>query len=228
MKTNEFYFQFYVTSEQINYTNELVDYSIKHHKITDIFKNDPGGTKRQREYRMTGTLGEVVFSDAYDLERPKMSFGAIDGQDYGKDFVITINGIEQSFDVKTMRRKNNNFRENYVLNLPRYQMIRENVVTDYYYCISLNKDTNNNIIASFIGYVSKKDIENKKIGVLYRYGTKRIKDNGGFFIFQRDTYEIDFKDIKTPILNDKIKKFRGFQIKHILPPKKKNNGKKHE
>lgn len=218
MKTNEFYFQFNVSQEQINYANKLVDYSIENHPVSDIFSNDPGGKARQREFRFTGTLGEIVFADSYDLERPKKSFGAVDGQDYGQDFLLSMNGLELSFDIKTMGRKNNQFRENYVLNLPKYQMERNSVITDYYYCISLHKDLNDNYIASFIGYVSKKDIQSNKIGILYKAGTKRIKDDGGFFIFQRDTYEIDFKDIKTPLLNDKIKKFPNFQTKQILPP----------
>lgn len=221
MKTNEFYFQFNVTNEQLHYANKLVDYSLLHHPISDIFSNDPDGKVRQREFRLTGTLGEVIFADAYNLVRPSKSFGAIDGQDYGQDFVLSINGEALSFDVKTMGRKNNQFRENYVLNLPSYQMIRDSVITDFYYCISLHKDINDNFIASFIGYVSKKDIQNQKVGILYKAGTKRIKDDGGYFIFQRDTYEIDFKDITTPILNEKIKNFIGFQTKQILPPWKK-------
>ena len=128
MKTNEFYFQFKVSQEQINYANKLVDYSIENHPVSDIFSNDPGGKARQREFRFTGTLGEIVFADSYDLERPNKSFGAVDGQDYGQDFLLSLNGLELSFDIKTMGRKNNQFRENYVLNLPKYQMER-NVVS---------------------------------------------------------------------------------------------------
>jgi hypothetical protein len=41
MKTNEFFFQFYVTDEQLEYANKLVDYSISNHPVSDIFKNDP-------------------------------------------------------------------------------------------------------------------------------------------------------------------------------------------
>ena len=218
MKTNEFFFQINITTEQLNYANKLVDYSIKHHPVSDIFHNDPGGRERQKEFRLTGTLGEVVFADTYNLERPQKSFGAVDGQDFGKDFTLNIKGTERTIDIKTMRRKNNRFRENYVLNLPKYQMVRNNVITDYYYCISLHKNSDNNFIASFIGYVSKKMIQNEEIGILYKKGTKRIKDNGGFFVFQRDTYEVDFKDISTPVLNEKIKKLNGFRMIKIMLP----------
>jgi hypothetical protein len=221
MKTNEFYFQFDVNQEQINYANDLVDYSIKNHPVNDIFSNDPGGKTRQREFRFTGTLGEVVFADAYNLTRPTKSFGALNGQDYGQDFILKLNNEDLSFDIKTMGRKNNQVRENYVLNLPKYQMDKDSVLTDYYYCISLHQDSTGKYVASFIGYVSKQDVETHKIGILYIAGTKRIKDDGGFFTFQRDTYEIDFKDITTPILNDKIRNFPNFRINQILPPFKK-------
>lgn len=214
---NEFYFQFNVTDEQLEYSLKLVDYSILNHTVKDIFQNDPGGKDRQKEYRLTGTLGEVIFADAYNLERPKRSFGAIDGQDFGHDFSVNLNGHDFSFDIKSMKRKNNIFRENYVLNLPCYQM-KKNLLTDYYYCISLHELSDNSYVASFIGFVSKKDIVAGKIGVLYKAGTKRLKDDGAFFIFQRDTYEIDFKDITTPILNEKIKISNGFEIKKLLPP----------
>lgn len=221
MKTNEFFFQFDVADEQLLYAKGLVDYSIKHHPVSDIFKDDPSGKERQYEFRLTGTLGEVVFADAYSLPRPTRSFGAIDGQDFGQDFSLSMNGKPLSFDVKTMGRKNNNLRENYVLNLPNYQMVRDTVVTVYYYCISLHKNLEGQYIASFIGYVSKNEIQTGKVGILYTAGTKRIKDNGGYFTFQRDTYEVDFKDITTPLLNDKIRTMKGFQIKTILPAFKK-------
>lgn len=218
---NEFYFQINVSDAQLAFANELVDYSIANHTVTDIFQADPGGIARQREFRLTGTLGEIVFADTYELPRPTRSFGAVDGQDYGQDFSLTLNNIEYSFDIKSMGRQNNNFRANYVLNLPRYQMQRDNVITDYYFCISLHKNVQNKFIASFIGYVSKSEIQAGTIGILYTAGTKRIKDDGGSFTFQRDTYEIDFKDITTPILNDRIRLIDGFAIKNILPPFKK-------
>jgi len=47
---NDFYFQIEVVPEQINYTNKLVDYSIAHHPVTDIFINDPDGIMRKQEY----------------------------------------------------------------------------------------------------------------------------------------------------------------------------------
>lgn len=218
---NDFFFQFEMTDEQIQYAQELVEYSILNHPVQDIFYRDPGGAERQREFRTTGTLGEIAFADAYDLPRPTRSFGAVDGQDFGQDFILKINGQPHSFDIKTMGRKNNKFRTNYVLNLPLYQMERPNIITEYYFCVSLHKNDQNRQIVSFIGYVSKQEIQHGTIGILYKTGTKRVKDDGNSFNFQRDTYEIDFKDITTPILTEKIRLLPGFQIKKILPQFKK-------
>ena len=53
---------------------------------------------------------------------------------------------------------------------------------------------------------------------MYKAGTKRIKDDGESFTFQRDTYEVDFKDISSPIINDRIKAMSLFQQKKILLP----------
>ena len=212
---NEFFFQIAISQEQIELANQLVDYSLKNHPVSDIFSNDPNGKERKREFRFTGSLGEIVFADTYGLPRPTKSFGAIDGQDFGQDFVLIIDGKPKSFDVKSMSRKNNNFRENYVLNLPAYQMQRPNLLTDYYFCINIHQ-ADNQRIASFLGYVSKLEIEANSIGILYQKGTVRNKDDGGSFIFQRDTYEVDFKDIRTPFLTDKIKSFPMFLQKKIL------------
>ncbi len=214
---NEFFFQIEIMDEQVSLAYKLVDYSIANHPIPDIFTNDPEGKKRQREFRFTGTLGEIVFADAYGLSRPTRSFGAIDGQDFGQDFELLINGKPKSFDIKCMSRKNNTFRENYVLNLPAYQMRRKTVVTDFYFCVSIHK-YENQYIASFLGYVSKNEIESGKIGILFKSGAKRTKDDGGSFSFIRDTYEVEFKDISSPTLNSKIQASASFQLKTLLKP----------
>ncbi len=212
---NEFFFQIEVSQEQVAYTQQLVEYSITHHTVADIFQNDPSGKERQRAFRFTGTLGEVVFADAYKLPRPQKSFGAADGQDYGQDFVLEINGKKVSLDIKSMQRKNNYFKKNYVLNLPKYQIDKGLLLTDYYFCISIHEERAN-YIASFIGYIEKEKIQKNEVGILYKAGTKRIKDNGDFFVFQRDTYEIDFKDISSPFLDVHIKALQGFQLKKLL------------
>ena len=62
---------------------------------------------------------------------------------------------------------------------------------------------------------------NGDIGILYKNGSKRIKDDGSYFKFMRDTYEIDFIDIVSPPISERIKKMPGFKIKKMLKPYKK-------
>lgn len=205
---NKIYFVVEVSEEQKEYAKKLVDYSLINHPVPNIW--DSNKKNKTKELRMTGTLGEVVFADLYDLERPTKSFGAIDGQDYGQDFKLE-NG---SFDIKTMHRKSNIFYENYVLNIPFRNVSRPDSLTDYYYCISLN-EKNNITIASIIGYLRKKDIVEGKIGILYKKGTKRIRGDNTFFIFFEDTYEVFFKNIRNPLITEKIKKMKGFKILHL-------------
>jgi len=207
---NKFYISFNINNEQIEYANKLVEYSLKHHPISNIW--DKQKKERTRELRLTGTLGEVVFADIYGLERPSRSFGAIDGQDYGKDFFLEA--LNANIDVKSMRRKSNKFFKNYVLNIPARNIKREDSITDFYYCISLHNQ-NNILIASLVGYINKKDILTGKIGKLYKRGTKRIRSNNTSFTFYEDTYEILFQDINSPVMNEEIYKKDGFK-KHIL------------
>jgi len=216
---NKGFFQIDVSDEQVGQANSLVDYSIEYHTVADVFEHDPNGKKRQREFRFTGTLGEIIFADTYGLERPAKSFGAIDGQDFGQDFVLTLNGERKSFDIKTMKRKSNNFRTNYVLNIPAYQMSKPLVITDYYFCISIHQNSLKKWIASFLGYVSKSEIEKGKTGILYKAGTSRIKDDKDSFVFQRDTYEVRFEEIISPVIYPEIKQKAGYQWKNLLPPK---------
>lgn len=74
---NEFFFQIGVTDEQVSLANQLVEYSIANHPVQDIFAKDPEGKERQREFRFTGTLGEIVFADAYNLAHSERLMGKI-------------------------------------------------------------------------------------------------------------------------------------------------------
>lgn len=224
MTRNTFYFEIEVLPEQIAYANELVDYSLKHHPVKDIFANDPGGIERQREFRLTGSLGEIVFADTYKLPRPKRSFGAIDGQDFGRDFSINFHERRINFDIKTMRRNDHLFRENYVLNIPGYQILKSINITDSFFCINLYH-RGEIMIAAFVGWVDKEEILSGRIGKLYKSGSKRIKDDGTFFVFQRDTYEVEFKHFRPPFVNQRIEKMKGFNKLQLLPalsPRKQN------
>ena len=209
---NKFYFSVFVTDEQEKYANELVEYSLANHPIPNIW--DKYKKTKTKALRITGSLGEIIFADLYQLERPKRSFGAIDGQDYGKDFELILKNKEIKFDIKTMLRKSNIFYKNYVLNIPARNIKRNDSITDYYYCISLHK-SNNQTIASLIGYIKKQDILSNKIGILYKKSAKRVRKDNSSFSFFEDTYEIFFENIKSPLLTDKIKKLDGFKIHYL-------------
>lgn len=215
------YFQIEVSDEQKSYAKKLVEYSIKYHPITDIFANDPNGKQRQFEFRYTGSLGEVVFADAYGLERPQKSFGAIDGQDFGQDFLLDIDGKQYSIDIKTMHRKTNRFLENYVLNIPAYQLHKEYSYTDYYFCINIH-DSGNKTYATFVGFIKKDDVLQGHIGDLFAAGTTRIKQDMTTFTFMRDTYEIMFRHIQSPLITSTIKQLNGYKELSLLPGRKDN------
>lgn len=220
--SERYVFQIKVTPEQKEYAIKLVDYSIANHPVTDIFAHDPDGKKRQREFRYTGTLGEVVFADVYGLPRPLRSFGAIDGQDYGQEFLLKINQETLSIDIKSMHRKSNRFRENYVLNIPSYQLHKEFSKTDNYFCISFHND-DDAAYATFLGFINKDDVLADKIGDLFLKGTQRIREDNTAFTFQRDTYEIMFKHITPPFVLESTKQLAGFKPIEILPGYREDN-----
>ncbi len=211
---NQFYFHIKVTQEQVLYAKQLVEYSMQHHKIPNIW-DGTNHAHRTIELRFTGSLGEVVFADTYSLERPFRSFGADDGQDFGRDFQLNIGGELRSFDIKSMRRKGNTFYTDYVLNIPANQLNRPHSLTDYYFHISLHEHSPNDFIASFVGYVKKEEITSKLIGTFYSAGSTRTRGNGTTFEFFNDTYEIDLKDFTSPPTSEPIKQRLGYAEKKI-------------
>lgn len=206
---NEFYFSIKVKEEQYRYAADLVEYSLLHHPVSNIW--DSTKKDQTKNLRTTGSTGEVIFADTHKLDRPTRSFGAIDGQDYGKDFELIIRGEKMNFDIKTMHRKSNVFYKNYVLNIPARNINRSDSITDYYYCISLHTE-GKETIASMIGYISKQDVLDGKIGILYKKGSKRIRKDGTDFTFFEDTYEVFFENITSPFVSERIKKFEGFKL----------------
>lgn len=124
---NSGYFQFRVKKEQIEYAKSLADSSMNH-PITDIYKNDvptsygKSGDERSWENRFVGSLGEILYADVYGTPRPRKAFGAIDGQDYGCDNIMEVNGKEYRVDIKTQIRNNVYLCEYYALNLQDYQI----------------------------------------------------------------------------------------------------------
>jgi len=209
---NEFYFQIPVSEEQVRYAKTLVEYSLKHHPISNIW--DTYKKEKTEELRFTGSLGEVLFADVYNLERPTRSFGAVDGQDFGKDFQIKYIDRSVNYDVKTMHRKTGVFYKNYVLNIPARQLHRPDTQTDNYFCISLHEEKNTPI-ASFLGFMPKADLLNNKIGILYKKNTVRVRADKTTFRFLNDTYEVDFQDINSPMISKRIRNFPDFKLAYL-------------
>jgi hypothetical protein len=204
-----YHFTIPVCKEQIDYAKQLVNFSLENHPISNIW--DSKKKDDTPKLRLTGTLGEIIFADTYKLERPVKSFGAVDGQDFGKDFEMNINKKQMNFDIKTMRRKSDVFYENYVLNIPARNLNQNNNLTDCYFCISIH-EKKNVFFASLLGYIFKQDILNSKCGILYKKGSSRKRADKSSFEFYEDTYEIDFKDIRSPFLNQRIRNIKGFKI----------------
>lgn len=190
-----------VTKEQLEYTMNLVDYSIKNHNVKNMWDNED----LTKQNRITGSIGEVVLADMYGLTRPTKSFGAVDGQDYGKDFIIEGYVV----DNKTMRRRHGNFEENWVCNLSRRQLEKQNSKTDLYYILNFHKE-NNEYIITILGYIKKEDVYKK--GILYKKGTVR-ENYKTKFVFQEDTYEVELKYLKKLLVNSEIRKYKNKKIK---------------
>lgn len=206
-------FSFEVTEEQLNEVEKIVQFSIENHKIANIFDD-----KFQYEYRTTGSLGEICFADLYHLERPTKSYGAVDGQDMGKDFELKNKVI----DIKSMRRKNENFYDDYVFNIPASQLEKEGSKTNYYCHISVSRE-NDKWRAAVIGYVEKDKILTGQLGQRYQCGTMRKRADKTNFIFTNDTYEVLFSELKPPIITDEIQKLPGFRLLKIKKSKKYEN-----
>lgn len=200
MKEKKFFYVV-LTREQIEYTLYLVNYSIDNHTIKDIWNGDIDLTRKNR---FTGSIGEVVLADVYGLSRPTKSYGAVDGQDYGEDLIIE----KYVVDIKTMNRTSCKFRENWVCNLSERQLTKYNSKTDLYYILNLHKEGNKYII-TFLGYIKKEDVF--KYGILYKKGTVR-KNYRYEFVFEQDTYEVELKYLRKPIINSSLKKYRNKKI----------------
>lgn len=216
---NQFYFYLKISPEQVAYAKKLVEYSMQHHTIPNIW-DGTNDEKNTVDLRFTGTLGEVLFADVYRLARPMRSFGAADGQDWGKDFQLKmLDGTVKNFDIKSMRRNGNTFYADYVLNIPSSQLNRPNSLTDYYFHINIHPKTgvSEDFTATFVGFGSKEDIKNGIIGKFYAAGTWRTRANGTKFRFNEDTYEVDLADLTTPMISERISGMEGFGRKQIKP-----------
>lgn len=210
--SNEFYIQLTVTDEQKAYARQLVEYSLAHHRVANIWDKSTDKKINTRILRYTGSLGEVVFADLYQLPRPQRSFGAVNGQDWGQDFVLKTEDSFFSLDIKSMKRQSGTLGADYVLNIPASQLHKPGSRTTHYFCLSFHQSERGGTIASLLGFVDKQAVEGGTLGSLYQAGTRRVRADQSDFIFHENTYEILFQDISSPLLTDRIRQLSGFKL----------------
>lgn len=221
--TNEFYLQISVTDEQKCYARQLVEHSLAYHRVANIWDKSDDKKSHTRMLRYTGSLGEIVFADLYQLPRPQRSFGATDGQDWGQDFVLKTDEGFFSLDIKAMKRQTGALGADYVLNIPASQLHKPNSRTTHYFCLSFHQSDQQGTVASLLGFVDKEAVEKRELGILYKAGTKRIRSDQSTFTFHQDTYEILFEDISSPIVTEHIEQlpcFKRLTLKPAYLPRK--------
>jgi hypothetical protein len=210
--TTASYIQICVSDEQKNFARKLVEHSLRHHSVANIWNNDEALFSQTRLLRFTGTLGEIVFADCYHLPRPARSFGAVDGQDWGQDFLIHSENENFSLDVKSMKRRSGDLASDYVLNIPASQLHKPNSRTSHYFCISFHQSEKEGTIASLLGFIDKQALANHEVGILYKAGSKRIRKDQTSFTFLADTYEVRLGDMDPPVVTDYIRGLKGFRL----------------
>lgn len=217
-----------ITLEQIEYAKNLALHSMIHHSVGNIWdngseekfdgKNWTEDNKKMFRNRFVGTVGETIFSDYHNIERPSRSYGAVDGQDKGKDYHFIIGAKKESremvLDLKTMRRNSANVQKHYVLNIPEHQLDKSDSETGHYYVLSLvlpedatktflfeeeNVFIKNNIPIMkiiFIGYLDKKTLHEKV--KFNKKGDVSMRDDGNKMTHYYSSYEIPFSNFKKP------------------------------
>ena len=212
---NSSYIQISVSEEQKLLARELVEHSLRHHHVSNIWDKDEKQFSKTRMMRFTGSLGEIVFADAYHLPRPTRSFGAADGQDWGQDFLISSAEHQFHLDIKSMKRQSGDLAADYVINIPASQLHKPNSKTTHYFCISFHQSETDGTIASFLGFMDKQSLEKGETGKLYKTGSTRIRNDRSSFIFHQDTYEILLGEIDPPVVTQHIRMQKGFKICHL-------------
>lgn len=205
------YIQISVDEAQKLFARHLVDHSIKHHSISNIWDKNAERLAQTRMMRFTGTLGEIVFADCYHLPRPTRSFGAADGQDFGQDFLIRSETEDFAVDIKSMKRRSGLLAGDYVLNIPASQLRRPDSKTTHYFCISFHQSETEGTVASLLGFIDKQALQNGEVGTLYRAGMRRARADGSSFTFHEATYEVRFADIAPPVITRSLRRINGFR-----------------
>jgi hypothetical protein len=133
------------------------------------------------ERQLIGMLGEMVVHhylfDAYpDLSQRENGF------DGGVD--MTFN--DRKIDVKTMGR-NSYVQPHFVNNF--YVMQEEYQSDTVVFCSYHKRDK----VVEICGWTPKNELRSR--GIFYAKGTKRTQDDGRFFMFRQDNYEVENRNL---------------------------------
>lgn len=206
------YIQISVSDEQKSFARQLVDHSLRHHHISNIWDKNEDRLSQTRMMRFTGTLGEVIFADCYHLPRPSRSFGATDGQDFGQDFLIRSEYENFAVDIKSMKRRSGILASDYVLNIPASQLHKPGSKTTHYFCLSFHQSETEGTIASLIGFIDKHALAKNELGQLFKSGSRRVRSDGTAFVFNEATYEVTFAEIAPAVITDSLRRIKGFRL----------------
>ena len=164
-------------------------------------------SEKTYQHRLTGTLGEVLFADAFGLERPMRSFGAAGGQDYGSDFVLGGRHI----DVKTIMQRVSSVASNYNQNINTSQIDAPNSKTDNYIFIRLC--TSGWAVTCFmVGSIDAAALKARKAGILRHAGEVIKRDNGASWSVERELIDIKVADLNPIRVTASLSKMPNFKI----------------
>lgn len=161
-----------VTEEQLRYAADMVE------RFNFGQRGRGDGNKREQ---LTGILGQMVFADLINAERPD---GAT-GFDGGKDFEINHKRV----DIKTMTRSVP-MRPDFVHNFVGYQ---KDYPVDYYVFASFNKTKE---ILTVCGYIGKEEFFRR--AEFFPEETVRKRANGTSFSTFAPLYELRQEDLHSP------------------------------
>lgn len=161
-----------VTEEQLRYAADMVE------RFNFGQRGRGDGNKREQ---LTGILGQTVFADLINAERPN---GAT-GFDGGKDFEINHKRV----DIKTMTRSVP-MRPDFVHNFVGYQ---KDYPVDYYVFASFNKIKE---ILTVCGYIGKEEFFRR--ADYFPEGTARKRADGTSFSTFAPLYELRQEDLHSP------------------------------
>lgn len=157
---------FPATCEQVLYANKLVADSFQLHTTSNYW--DKQRPEKTQKARFTGAICEIAFADIHQLKRPTKTFGAVDGQDNGIDFILPNNGLK--IDVKAMQRNTLFLRNDFAFNLCALQAFRPTIQTEQYYCMSVCILAGGQTVLQLVGNIGFD--EAKAVGIIRPAGIK--------------------------------------------------------